>query len=59
MQSDNKRTLMVGIASLKGQFGTQFPLMAAALMIATIPVFVVFLIFQDKVMAGFTLGTVK
>jgi len=59
MQSDNKRTLMVGIYSMKGQFGTQFPLMSAALMIATIPVFVVFLIFQDKVVKGITIGAVK
>lgn len=59
MQSDNKRTLMVGIYSMKGQFGTQFPLMSAALMIATIPVFIVFLIFQDKVVNGITIGAVK
>lgn len=59
MQSDDKRTLMVGISGLKGQFGTQFPLMSAALMIATVPVFIVFLIFQDRVVKGITLGAVK
>lgn len=59
MQSDGKRTLMVGIANLKGQFGVQFPVMAAALLIATVPIFVVFIVFSDKVARGITLGAVK
>jgi multiple sugar transport system permease protein len=56
------QTLTTGMAGLftgsLGQ-GEQFPLKLAVAMVATIPVAVVFLVFQRRIVAGANEGSVK
>ncbi len=53
------RTLMVGIASLRGEFGADIPLIASCVVIGAAPVIAVFLIFQRKILGGIMVGSVK
>jgi len=53
------RTLMAGIANLKGQYTTNIPYLSAGLFLAAAPVLIVFLIFQTQLSKGMTLGAVK
>ena len=55
----DNRTLMVGIASLRGEYGADIPLIAACVVIGAAPVIAVFLIFQRKILSGITVGSVK
>lgn len=54
-----QRTLMVGIASLQGEYSADIPLIAAAVVIGAAPVLAVFLFFQRKILGGITVGAVK
>lgn len=55
----DNRTLMVGIASLRGEYGADIPLIASCVVIGAMPVIAVFLIFQRKILSGITVGSVK
>lgn len=59
LQDDSVRTLMVGVANLRGQYTTNIPLLSAGLFLAATPVLVVFLIFQTQITKGMTMGAVK
>jgi ABC-type glycerol-3-phosphate transport system permease component len=59
LQDDSVRTLMVGVANLRGQYTTNIPLLSAGLFLAATPVLVVFMIFQTQLSKGMTLGAVK
>lgn len=59
LQDDSVRTLMVGVANLRGQYTTNIPLLSAGLFLAATPVLVVFMIFQTQLTKGMTLGAVK
>jgi ABC-type glycerol-3-phosphate transport system permease component len=59
LQAPSLRTLMVGIAALRGQYNTDVPLMAAGLVLGAVPVLIMFLVFQGQITKGITLGAVK
>jgi multiple sugar transport system permease protein len=59
LQDDTTRTLMVGVANLRGQYTTNIPLLSAGLFLAALPVLLVFLVFQTQLSKGMTLGAVK
>lgn len=59
MQKRDLRTVMVGIATLRGEYATDMPLLAAAILLGTLPVIIVFLVFQTKITQGMTAGSVK
>jgi ABC-type glycerol-3-phosphate transport system permease component len=59
LQDDSVRTLMVGVANLRGQYTTNIPLLAAGLFLAATPVLVIFLAFQTQITKGMTMGAVK
>lgn len=54
-----KRTLPVAIYSFQGQHGTEWGLVFAAMIIALIPVLIVFLSLQKYFVKGLTTGSVK
>jgi ABC-type glycerol-3-phosphate transport system permease component len=58
-QSDNKRTIMLGIVSMKGQYSVAWGVQGAMSLLATVPTLVVFLRFQRYFIRGMTLGAVK
>jgi multiple sugar transport system permease protein len=53
------RTLPVGIQMYQGEFSFPWPTISAALVIAMVPVVIVILIFQERVVSGLTAGGVK
>ncbi|MBK8049178.1 MAG: carbohydrate ABC transporter permease [Anaerolineales bacterium] len=58
-QSDNMRTIMVGLASLKGQYSVAYGVQGAMSIMASIPTLIVFIFFQRYFIRGLTLGSVK
>lgn len=59
ISSPTLKTLTQGIANLKGQYSTDYGLMCAGLVIAIIPVTVIYILFQEQVVKGMTAGAVK
>lgn len=55
----NKLPLSVGLASLQGQFQTDYPVLMAGSLLATIPVILVFIIMQKQVVEGIALSGSK
>lgn len=53
------RTVSVGVTLYQGEFAFPWPLIAAAVVIATIPVVALIAIFQRRFVAGLTAGGVK
>jgi ABC-type glycerol-3-phosphate transport system permease component len=59
LQDDRLRTLMVGVANLRGQYTTNIPLLSAGLFLSALPVLLVFLFLQAHLTKGMTMGAVK
>jgi len=59
LQAPERRTLMVGLASLQGQFSTDPPLLAAGMLLTMLPAVLVFVLFQRNLASGLTAGSVK
>jgi ABC-type glycerol-3-phosphate transport system permease component len=59
MPSSEHRTLMVGVTSLRGQYSNDIPSFAAGVLIAAVPVLVVYLIFQRQIADAVTAGSTK
>ncbi|WP_026924458.1 carbohydrate ABC transporter permease [Glycomyces arizonensis] len=59
MPSAEHRTLMVGITSLRGQYSDDIPAFAAGVLIAALPILLLYLFFQRQITAGVTAGSTK
>ncbi|WP_326794148.1 carbohydrate ABC transporter permease [Streptomyces sp. NBC_01808] len=59
MQSEQNRTLMVGVTALRGQYSDDIPLFAGGVLIAALPVMLVYLFFQKQITDGVTAGATK
>lgn len=53
------RTLPVGIQLYQGEFAFPWPIISAALVVAIVPIVVLIMIFQEKVVSGLTSGGLK
>jgi len=53
------RTLPVGIALYQGEYTFPWPVISAALIVAIVPVVILVVAFQDRVVAGLTAGGIK
>ncbi|WP_109314965.1 carbohydrate ABC transporter permease [Pseudovibrio ascidiaceicola] len=58
-QSDEKRTIMLGLVFMKGQYSVAWGIQGAMSLIASLPTLVVFLFFQRYFIKGMTMGAVK
>lgn len=58
-QSDDKRTIMLGIVNLKGQYSVAWGVQGALSLVASLPTLLVFLFFQRFFIKGMTMGAVK
>lgn len=58
-RSDESRTIMAGIVSLKGQYNVAWSAQAATAVMASIPTVVIFVAFQRYFIRGLTMGAVK
>jgi multiple sugar transport system permease protein len=59
MPSPEHRTLMVGVTSLRGQYADDIPTFASGVLIAALPVLVLYLFFQRQIADGVTAGSTK
>jgi multiple sugar transport system permease protein len=59
IRSENMRTLPVGIAFFSSEAGAKFHLIMAAAALATIPVLIVFIVFQRQIIKGVVLTGLK
>lgn len=55
----NERTLMVGIAALRGEYTTNVPLLCAGIVLAALPIVALYLVFQRQIVNGIATGAVK
>lgn len=58
-QSDDKRTIMIGIVNLRGQYTVAWGVQGALSLIASLPTLLIFLFFQRYFIKGMTMGAVK
>lgn len=58
-QSDEKRTIMIGIVNLRGQYTVAWGVQGALSLIASLPTILIFLFFQRYFIKGMTTGAVK
>ena len=58
-QSDAKRTIMLGIVSLRGQYTVAWGVQGALSLLASLPTLMVFLFFQRYFIKGMTMGAIK
>ena len=59
LRSDTLRPVTAGLATLKGQYNTEWPVITAGALLATIPTLIVFVFLQRYFIQGLTLGSSK
>jgi raffinose/stachyose/melibiose transport system permease protein len=59
IQNDDLKTIPTGLLTFSTRYSTNYHLLFAALTIVTIPMIIVYVIFNRKVIAGLTEGAVK
>jgi len=59
IRSEVYKTIPLWLRTFRGEYMTDFPGMMAGMVIASIPVVIVYLIFREKVVEGFVGGAVK
>ena len=55
---NNRKTVPVGLMTFMGEYGTDYSMLCAGVLITIIPVFIVYLIFQQYFVEGVS-GAVK
>ena len=58
-QSETARTLPLAVWDFQGQYAMNTPMIMAVLTLTLLPMIIVFIIFQDKLVKGMTAGAVK
>ena len=58
-QTDDMRTIMLGIVLLRGQYTVAWGIQGALSLVASVPTLIVFLFFQRYFIRGMTMGAVK
>ena len=59
LQDDAKRTLMAGISVFQGRYNNQVPLTMAGMVIASAPMFILYIMFQKHFIRGLMAGAIK
>ncbi len=59
LRSDTLRPVTAGLATLRGQYNTDWPVITAGALLATIPTLIVFVFLQRYFIQGLTLGSSK
>lgn len=54
-----ERTVMVGIAALRGEYTTNVPLLCAGIALAAAPIIAIYVFFQRQIVDGIAVGAVK
>ncbi len=59
VNSEKYKTIPIGLRNFSGQYATNYPLLMAGLVLAIIPVILIYVIFNKKIIEGMTSGAVK
>ena len=59
ISDDNLRTVPLAITHFQGVYTVKHPLVAGCITITSVPIIIVFIIFQRKFTEGITLGAIK
>ena len=59
LQNQGSRTLTLGIAMMRGEFGLRVPILSAAVVIAMAVPLIIFFIFQRRITLGVTAGAIN
>nr|AIS85821.1 ABC transporter transmembrane protein [Verrucosispora sp. MS100047] len=59
MGGSDSKTLMVGVSLLSGQYDVSVPLVSAGLIVALLPVLIIYLVFQRQLISGALAGSGK
>lgn len=59
INNNNMKTLTVGLASIAGEYSSNYGIMAAGLMFALVPVLIIYIFLQKYIVEGMTAGAVK
>lgn len=59
IESNQYKTIPIGLTNLKGQYGTNYPRLMAALVVCASVMIILFLCFQKSFVRGLTAGSVK
>jgi raffinose/stachyose/melibiose transport system permease protein len=59
ISSESKKTLPLGLYNFLGAYTTDYAGLMAALVIATLPLFILYIVLQEQVINGMTAGAVK
>ncbi len=59
INSDRWKTVPLGLLNFQGEFGSNYPQLTAAILIAIAPILVVYLFFQRYLVSGLTSGALK
>ncbi|MBJ6361490.1 carbohydrate ABC transporter permease [Paenibacillus sp. GCM10012307] len=59
LQDSSKQTMTVAVATLSGGVRKNYPMLMSGLLLNSVPVIVIFLLFQNQIQKGITMGAVK
>ena len=59
LNTANQKTLPLALGQFKGEHAMDMPLMLAVLVLSALPMIILFIIFQDKLVKGMMAGAVK
>lgn len=59
LNSDENKTLPLGLLNFSGQFGTNYTALAAGILIAVLPMLIAYALLQRYIVSGLTAGAVK
>jgi raffinose/stachyose/melibiose transport system permease protein len=59
LQSPGKKTIMQGLTIFFGEYGSQWGVLFAGLMIASLPLIALYLVLSEQFIKGLTAGAVK
>src|SRR4030067_367555 len=59
LQEDAKRTLMAGISVFQGRYNNQVPLTLAGFLVARVPMFILYIVFQKHFIRALLAGAIK
>ena len=59
LQTASQKTLPLALGQFKGEHSMDMPLMLSVLVISALPMVILFIIFQDKLVKGMMAGAVK
>ena len=59
IRSEENKTLQLGLMNFQSQFNTDYGVLTAGLVIATLPILIIYLKFSSQFIGGMTVGAVK